>query len=219
MADKLSQTQRSELMGRIKGRDTSPERVVRAIIRRLRVTHRLHAFALPGSPDIVIDALKTVIFVHGCFWHRHSCPRGGSSPSIRRAFWQAKFTNNTRRDRQAARALRRLGWRVVIVWECQTTPVKRRSLAARLRRLFSSPLSTNGTSVFVIARLARTSPGKSARMRSSVARAREAMAAPASESRRASFASSCRRRRASRQLVGNGHAAMPPGRNGSAEST
>ncbi|MCK6484532.1 MAG: very short patch repair endonuclease [Phycisphaerae bacterium] len=131
-------------MGRIKGRDTSPERIVRSILRGLGFKHRLHDAALPGTPDIVIDAAKTVILVHGCFWHRHCCPRGRSSPATRAAFWQAKFARNIRRDRQAARALRRSGWSVVIVWECQISRASRGRLTSRLRRFLDSRFRAAG---------------------------------------------------------------------------
>lgn len=134
MPDRLSQSQRSELMARIKGRDTAPEQIVRAVLRQHGLKYRSHVSTLPGSPDIVIDTAKAVIFVHGCFWHRHSCPRGESCPATRRAFWQAKFANNVRRDRQAARVLRRMGWSVLTVWECQTASAKRGRLALRLLR-------------------------------------------------------------------------------------
>lgn len=135
MADSLSRSQRAEVMGRIKGRNTLPERTVRAIIRRFGVRPRLHVASLPGSPDIVIDSAKTVVFVHGCFWHRHSCARGRSRPATRPAFWLAKFGNNVRRDRRARRLLRMSGWSVVVVWECQATPTNRLRLERRLLRL------------------------------------------------------------------------------------
>ncbi|MCL4742529.1 MAG: DNA mismatch endonuclease Vsr [Phycisphaerales bacterium] len=144
MPDRLSQSQRSELMARIKGRDTMPEQIVRGILRQHRVNYRSHVTSLPGSPDIVIDAAKTVIFVHGCFWHRHSCPRGESCPATRTAFWQTKFARNTRRDRQAARVLRRSGWSVVTVWECQTARAKRPRLTLRLRRFLVSRTNAIG---------------------------------------------------------------------------
>jgi len=134
MADQLSHAQRSQLMARIKARDTSPERIVRSIVRDLGFNHRIHATKLPGTPDIVIGSVRTAIFVHGCFWHRHSCRRGRSCPSTDAAFWEAKFTKNIRRDQRAARALRRLGWSVIVVWECQTARVKRGGINLRLGR-------------------------------------------------------------------------------------
>lgn len=135
MADLLSKRQRSELMARIRGRNTSPERVVRGIIRHAGFKYRLHAAKLPGSPDIVVESARTVIFVHGCFWHRHSCPRGVSCPATRTEFWQTKFAQNIRRDRRTARALRRMGWSVIVVWECQTASANRLRLSSRLHRI------------------------------------------------------------------------------------
>src|SRR5262249_41709699 len=106
-----------------------------SIIRRYGLRLRLHVTALPGSPDIVIDSAKTVVFVHGCFWHRHSCARGKSRPATRSAFWLAKFGDNVRRDRRSARLLRKSGWRVVVVWGCQVTRTNRLRLEGRLVRL------------------------------------------------------------------------------------
>lgn len=134
MTDHLTKAQRSEVMGRVRGRDTTPEQTVRTLVRRLGLRYRSHDRSLPGVPDIVIPAASTVILVHGCFWHRHSCARGESRPQTRAEFWENKFTENVRRDRRTARALRRLGWSVIVVWECQTKPTNRERLECRLRR-------------------------------------------------------------------------------------
>jgi len=142
--DRLSTVQRSKLMSRIKGRGTSPELVVRSIVQGLGFKHCLHLNSLPGSPDIVIKEVATVIFVHGCFWHRHSCPRGKSQPSTRASFWTAKFDQNVRRDRRVVRKLRESGWSVMIIWECKTTFTKRPQLERRLfRNLHSRPRTIN----------------------------------------------------------------------------
>lgn len=138
MADRLTRIERSDLMGRIRGRDTTPERTVRAIVRRMGFKTRLHVARLPGSPDIVVDAARTAVLVHGCFWHRHSCARGESQPTTRSAFWTAKFQDNVRRDRRAARALRRSGWSVIIVWECQIRRSTRYLLERRLERFLAA---------------------------------------------------------------------------------
>lgn len=134
MAERLSQSERSELMSRIRGRDTTPERVVRSIIRGFGLRYRLHDKKLPGCPDVVIPSAVTVLLVHGCFWHRHSCARGKSRPAARPEFWDKKFANNVRRDRKTTRALRQLGYAVVIVWECQTKPKTIKRLKTRLSR-------------------------------------------------------------------------------------
>lgn len=119
-------------MSRIRSKDTTPELAVRSSLRAHGVKYRLHRKDLPGHPDIVIPSQKVIIFVHGCFWHRHRCRFGRSKPSTHVAFWQAKFAATRLRDRRAAKALRALGWRVVTVWECSTREPAR--LAAVLER-------------------------------------------------------------------------------------
>ena len=107
-------------MSRILAKDTTPERAVRSALHRLGFRFRLHVRGLPGSPDIVLPKHRTVVFVHGCFWHRHPRCRHAATPKSRVAFWREKFAGNVRRDQRNFAALRRLGWRVVTVWECQT---------------------------------------------------------------------------------------------------
>lgn len=119
MADIFTPKKRSEVMSAIRGRDTRPEREVRSIVHRLGYRFRLNVRGLPGSPDLVLPRLRTVIFVHGCFWHRHVDCRYATTPSTRRRFWQEKFDANVARDQRVARRLRRLGWSVLTVWECQ----------------------------------------------------------------------------------------------------
>ncbi len=106
-------------MSRIRGKDTTPERAVRSMVHGLGYRFRLHGRDLPGRPDLVLPRLRTVIFVHGCFWHRHARCRYATTPATRRAFWLEKFERNVERDRRTAAALRRLGWSVITVWECQ----------------------------------------------------------------------------------------------------
>ena len=132
MADVFSRAKRSEVMGRIGGANTRPELRVRSILHRLGYRFRLHAGDLPGRPDIVLPRYRTVILVHGCFWHRHPGCRYATTPATRRKFWTAKFDANVRRDRRVARRLRRLGWSVLTVWECQLRQPAR--LAGRLDR-------------------------------------------------------------------------------------
>lgn len=135
MPDVLSPEQRSRNMRAIKGKDTGPELIVRRLLHSLGYRFRLHRRDLPGHPDIVLPGRKVVVFVHGCFWHRHRCRYGQVCPATRAEFWQAKFAANVARDARTRRKLRALGWRVIVVWECQTRD--RDKLAARLRRLLA----------------------------------------------------------------------------------
>ena len=135
MTDVFSTSKRSEVMSRICGKDTRPELQVRSIVHRLGYRFRLHGKDLPGSPDLVLPRLKTVIFVHGCFWHRHRGCRYATTPSTRRAFWQAKFDANVDRDKRTSASLRHLGWSVITVWECQLRKPDR--VVARLERLLA----------------------------------------------------------------------------------
>lgn len=120
MRDRLTKEHRSWNMSRIRGRDTTPERLVRSVLHRLGYRFRLHARKLPGRPDIVLAKHKTVIFVHGCFWHRHRGCRNCTTPTSNRAFWIEKLEGNAARDKVHERALRRLGWRSLVIWECET---------------------------------------------------------------------------------------------------
>jgi DNA mismatch endonuclease (patch repair protein) len=132
MTDFLTRKRRSALMSKIRGKNTRPEMVVRRLLHTLGYRFRLHQRSLPGSPDIVFARVKKVIFVNGCFWHRHNCGRA-YSPKTRAGFWAQKFEMNVTRDRRDTLALRRAGWSVLVIWECQTvTPPER--LARRLVR-------------------------------------------------------------------------------------
>ncbi|MCC6427064.1 MAG: DNA mismatch endonuclease Vsr, partial [Phycisphaerales bacterium] len=120
-------------MAKIRSTGTRPERAVAAMLKRLHVGFRTHANDLPGSPDVVIPKAGVVVFVHGCFWHRHDGCRYCYTPKSRTRFWQDKFAKNVRRDRRAARALRELGWSVAVVWECRLAkPVQVQLRLARL---------------------------------------------------------------------------------------
>lgn len=109
---------RSEIMRRVRSTNTSPERRVPAALKRLKI--RTSKRGLLGTPDFVLVAHRAVLFVHGCFWHRHHCVRGQSHPTENRKFWAEKFRRNVRRDRRVARRLRADGWKVLTVWECET---------------------------------------------------------------------------------------------------
>lgn len=135
VADRISKRDRSDLMSRIRSRDTAPELVVRSCVHRLGYRFRLHDRRLPGSPDLVLPRLRVIVFVHGCFWHRHAGCRLSYQPKSRVRFWSHKFEANVARDRRTAAALRRAGWRVLIVWECQTQDEQR--LTKRLARFLS----------------------------------------------------------------------------------
>jgi DNA mismatch endonuclease (patch repair protein) len=124
----------SRRLSAVRSRDTAPELIVRRLLHSMGLRFRLHRRDLPGRPDIMLPMHGTVILVHGCFWHRHPrCPQA-QDPTRNSDFWQAKFMRNVQRDRDDQRSLRRLGWRVIIVWECETRNLPR--LRRRLGRLF-----------------------------------------------------------------------------------
>ena len=135
--DPLSAAERSALMGRVRSADTAPELAVRRLAHALGFRFRLQRRDLPGTPDLTFPRLRAVVFVHGCFWHRHACRRGRAEPATRPAFWRRKFAANIARDRRVVRALRRMGWRVLIVWECETSRARHAGLRSRLRRFLT----------------------------------------------------------------------------------
>lgn len=137
--DRITPEARSALMGRVRGADTGPEIAVRRLVHGLGLRFRLHRSDLPGRPDLVFPGRRTVLFVHGCFWHRHANCRRATMPASNKRYWSAKFQRNQERDRDTARALRRLGWRVVVVWECELR--NRAKLERKLRRRFGVPAS------------------------------------------------------------------------------
>jgi DNA mismatch endonuclease, patch repair protein len=109
---------------RIRGKDTAPEKVVRSILHRMGYRFRLHRRKLPGRPDIVLPKCKTLVFVHGCFWHRHRGCKNCTTPTHRRAWWLNKLEGNAKRDRSHQRALRKLGGRAIVLWKCEEAPRK-----------------------------------------------------------------------------------------------
>jgi DNA mismatch endonuclease (patch repair protein) len=119
MADTFSRKKRSWIMSRIKGRDTKPEKTVQTILKRMGCHIRRYDKTLPGSPDIVLKSLKKVIFINGCFWHGHKLCQRSRRPATNRAFWNEKIDGNIRRDLRVRRQLKRLGWDVLALWECQ----------------------------------------------------------------------------------------------------
>ena len=133
MADTLTQDARSERMARVKSKNTRPELIVRRLVHSLGYRYRLHQRALPGSPDLVFAGRRKVIFVHGCFWHRHPDPacKLVRQPKSRLDFWVPKFEANVRRDVEAQRALASDGWGITTIWECELRD--RAALETRLR--------------------------------------------------------------------------------------
>jgi DNA mismatch endonuclease, patch repair protein len=121
---------RAAVMRAVKSRDTGPERAMRAILWPLASGYRLHRADLPGKPDIVYAGRKLAIFVHGCFWHGHDCPRGARAPKTNADYWAAKIARNRARDERTLAALSAMGWRTLVVYECELKD--RASLVARL---------------------------------------------------------------------------------------
>ncbi len=132
MTDTISRAHRSWNMSRIRGKDTAPERTVRSHLHRLGFRFVLHSRNLPGKPDIVLPKYKSVVLVHGCFWHRHQGCKFAYTPSSNLGFWNRKFAGTSQRDKETRAALVRLGWQIVTVWECE---VKRNPsrVAARIQ--------------------------------------------------------------------------------------
>ncbi|KAB1069983.1 DNA mismatch endonuclease Vsr [Methylobacterium planeticum] len=131
---------RSALMQRIRGKNTKPELLVRRLIHSMGYRFRLHRRDLPGRPDLVFPSRRKVIFVHGCFWHRHLGCKKASTPTTRRDFWQTKFAQNVERDARKERELQQAGWDVFVVWECETGDLKR--LSGRLSEFLGPPAVT-----------------------------------------------------------------------------
>lgn len=118
MADSLTAERRSWNMSRIRSRDTGPELTLRSMLHRAGFRFRLHDRSLPGTPDIVMKKHRAAILVHGCYWHRHEGCRNATTPSSRTDFWQEKFTATVARDERNIEALKELGWKPIVIWEC-----------------------------------------------------------------------------------------------------
>ena len=130
--DTLNKKDRSERMSRVKSKNSRAELLVRSIVHRLGFRFRVHAARLPGKPDVVLARHRKVIFVHGCFWHRHRRCRPIKIPENNTVFWARKFSENVVRDKRNQRQLRRLGWQVLVVWECETKDTA--ALTSKLKR-------------------------------------------------------------------------------------
>jgi DNA mismatch endonuclease (patch repair protein) len=135
MVDRLTPERRSWLMSRVKSWDTTAELRVRRLAYALGLRYRLHRADLPGKPDIVFPGRKIALFVHGCFWHRHpGCPKT-STPKSNLAFWNEKFEANVARDARSVAALKKLGWKPLVIWECQTKDTRQLERILRKRLL------------------------------------------------------------------------------------
>jgi DNA mismatch endonuclease, patch repair protein len=121
VADIVDPATRSSMMAGIKGKNTKPEMLVRRYLHRHGLRFRLHPKNLPGRPDLILPKYGTVVFVHGCFWHRHKNCRFAYTPKTHRTFWKAKLLGNAERDERMTEALIALGWRFLTIWECEIT--------------------------------------------------------------------------------------------------
>lgn len=119
--DRVTTAQRRENMRRIKSKDSIPELIVRRLVHRLGYRYRLHDHTLPGRPDLVFPRRRKIIFLHGCFWHAHTRCKLAHTPATHQEYWQPKLDRNKARDRAHLRALKELGWDVLIIWECELT--------------------------------------------------------------------------------------------------
>ena len=141
MADVVDKATRSRMMSGIRNKNTKPEILVRRELHRRGFRFRLHGKKLPGSPDIVLPKWKTVIFVHGCYWHRHSGCQLAYPVKSNKEFWNSKFEANVRRDANAYAALDGAGWRMIVVWECSTRSVNQSELGREISELIKGNIS------------------------------------------------------------------------------
>ena len=139
MADRLSRQERSALMGRIRGKNTKPEILVRKALHKAGFRFRIHDRRLPGSPDIVLPKYRTVVFVHGCFWHGHDECKCFCVPKTNGEFWKKKIDGNRERDEKNRVLLERKGWRIIVVWECelQKRAVREATLAGLVNEIWA----------------------------------------------------------------------------------
>ena len=127
--------QRSRNMSAIKSKNTKPEITVRKLLHSMGYRFRLHRKDLPGSPDIVLPKYKTVIFVHGCFWHRHENCKYASNPKTRKEFWENKFKTNVKRDKEIQEKIKNIGWKSVVIWECEVRNIE--SIEEKIKRFLN----------------------------------------------------------------------------------
>lgn len=131
--DPLTPAERSQRMSLVRSKNTQPEMRVRHLLWSLGYRYRLHVRDLPGCPDLVFRSRRKVIFIHGCFWHRHNCPMGNRTPKSRVEFWQEKLEGNRIRDAKIRSELKKRGWSVLTLWECETQPSKTLLLLSRVK--------------------------------------------------------------------------------------
>lgn len=136
MTDHVNYTKRSLIMAAVHSKDTKPEIAVRKVVHSLGYRYRLHDRKLPGRPDLVFVSRRKAIFVHGCFWHRHTRCKYANTPKSRTTFWEAKFIAKVKRDRRNRRNLKRAGWTVLTVWQCELKNAKK--FTERLNEFFAS---------------------------------------------------------------------------------
>lgn len=134
--DELTESERRALMARIRKIDTKPELAIRRLVHAMGFRYRLYRRDLPGTPDLVFPSRKKVIFVHGCFWHRHDCASGRKLPSRNLEYWQPKLARNRARDQENIAKLKKLGWKSLVIWECQVSEKAR--LERRIRQFLES---------------------------------------------------------------------------------
>jgi DNA mismatch endonuclease (patch repair protein) len=145
MVDFLTPAQRSERMSRIRGKDSQPELALRRVLHRLGLRYRLHAKDLPGKPDLVFPRYRAVVFVHGCFWHRHEGCNIATTPKSNTPFWVEKFGKNVMRDSRVAAQLKDLGWHVFVAWECELAPRKVEATGELLAAAIRSAMPSRAT--------------------------------------------------------------------------
>lgn len=145
MADTVTKEQRSRNMSLIRSKETKPEVFVRSVLHRLGFRFRKNVKTLPGKPDIVLPKYKTVIFVHGCFWHQHKGCRRSTIPKSNTDYWIPKLSGNIKRDIQHKADLKKLGWNVEVVWECETKDTDK--LMKKLKKIFAEIIGQTGGNV------------------------------------------------------------------------
>lgn len=142
----FSKPDRSEIMRRVHSRDTTPEIKVRSLLHRIGYRFRIYSRDLPGKPDIILPKYKTAIFVHGCFWHRHKDCKRATTPATRQEYWLLKFKRTVNRDKKYRQQLIEMGWKVIVIWECQTKDIEKlaKDLIEALPHVSSSKARTTG---------------------------------------------------------------------------
>jgi DNA mismatch endonuclease (patch repair protein) len=136
--DVFSQEKRSQVMSKIKDKDTKPEKIIRTMLHNMGYRFRLHRRDMPGNPDIVLPKYKKVIFVHGCFWHGHKGCARAKRPSSNENFWSEKLAKNMERDKKNQKELIKLGWNYLIIWQCQIKKVNSEKIAQRISMYLKS---------------------------------------------------------------------------------